>query len=267
MLDRSDNKGLFALTMSRFFISDLPQCSDHVIIVSISVPIGTEIMPSEEKPRATRGRPPLDAAERRRILNAISAVFLEKGYERASTIEIARRARTSKQTLYGMFPSKADMFLAVMSAHTEQLFAHHLDHLASTASDREVLMNMGREMLQMFATPDFLALYRITVAEAPRFPELAQQLWLNCGDRGYSMLAELMKHRDLGGPDYRNSAIKFVSFVLGDFILNSMLQPNPEITEPALQARVQEAVDDFLKLHTISASSKKEWQNDGDLSR
>src|ERR1035438_1238209 len=78
-----------------------------------------------------RGRPPLDEPERRRILDATTAVFLEKGFQRASTAVIARRARSSKQTLYALFPTKADLFAAVMSAHTEQLFARHIEYIES----------------------------------------------------------------------------------------------------------------------------------------
>ncbi|HEX2918679.1 MAG TPA: TetR/AcrR family transcriptional regulator [Edaphobacter sp.] len=224
-------------------------------------------MPNEKKPRPGRGRPPLDAHERRRILDGISAVFLEKGYERASTTEFARRARTSKQTLYGMFPSKADMFLAVMSRHTDQLFAEHHLHIASPEPIKTVLTQMGEKILRMFTAPEFLALYRIVVAEAPRFPELAQRLWISCADHGHSLLAELLRSRAVGGPDYRKSGIQFVTFILGDVILNSMLNPQAQLTESAIQAHVQEAVDDFLTLHTVSPSRKKELQYDGDLCR
>lgn len=212
-------------------------------------------MKNDPKPRATRGRPPLGSDDRQRILEATSQVFLEKGYERASTTEIARRARTSKQTLYGMFPSKADLFLAVMNAHTEKLFSHHRDFLASTSPFATILTQMGEEMLRMFTAPEFLALYRIVVAEAPRFPELAQRLWTNCAEHGHSLLAELLHSRNVGGPDYRKSGIQFVTFILGDFILNHMLNPQAQMAEPAIQTRVQEAVQDFLTLHPVCASS------------
>jgi AcrR family transcriptional regulator len=214
------------------------------------VPAGVSVRPS-------RGRPPLDEAERRRILDATTAVFLEKGFEHASTAEIARRARTSKQTLYALFPAKADLFVAVMSAHTEQLFSHHMEHIESKKPPRQVLTDIGCMTLRMFSAPTFLALYRILVAEAGDFPDLARQLWDGCKVRGNELLAEYLQSRRIGGPDYRKSAAQFVTFVLGDYILHVLLNPDLELCERTLQARVQSAVGDFLRLHPVPPSRKR----------
>jgi hypothetical protein len=54
-------------------------------------------------------------------------------------------------------------------------------------------------MLAMFSAPRFLALYRIVVAEAHNFPDLARQLWCYCMERGYTQLAEYLKSRRIGG--------------------------------------------------------------------
>jgi len=202
---------------------------------------------TERKP--VRGRPPLDEAERRRILEATTAVFLEHGFQRASTAAIARRARTSKQTIYGLFPTKADLFAAVMSAHTEQLFARHVEYIESGKPPRKALTEMGTMVLDLFCSPTFLSLYRILVAEAESFPDLARQLWQVCAARGYGLLAEYLKSRRIGGPNWSKSAMQFVSFILGDFILNAMLNPDHVFEGRELRSRVRDAVRDFLLLH------------------
>jgi len=201
--------------------------------------------------QVSRGRPHLNEAERQRILDATTAVFLEKGFARAATSEIARRARTSKQTLYSLFPSKADLFVAVMGAQTAQLFARHIEYIESGDPPRKALTDIGCQMLALFTAPQFLALYRIIVAETHNFPDLARQLWLTCMERGQRLLAEYLKSRRVGGPDYRTSAAQFISFVLGDFVINAMLNPDLEISERSLQARVRDAVRDFLQLHPL----------------
>jgi AcrR family transcriptional regulator len=219
-------------------------------------------MPAKNKDRSshalqqTRGRPPLDEVERKRILDATTAVFLEKGYARASTNEIALRAQTSKQTPYALFPTKADLFVGVISAHTEQLFARHLDYVESGKAPRQALTDMGERTLRMFSAPTFRALYRIVVAETHAFPYLARRLWEVCIERGYGLLAEYLRSRRLGGPAYRKSAAQFVTFVLGDFIVNAMLDPNLELSESVLRARVRDAVKDFLSLHPEKSSRK-----------
>ena len=209
------------------------------------------------KPISTpRGRPPLDATERERILAATTAVFLERGFERSSTNEIARRAKTSKQTLYALFPNKADLFAGVMSAHTEQLFSRHTYYIQSGTPPQQALTEIGRTVLSMFSDPEFLALYRIMVAEAHRFPELARRLWAECIDRGYKLLAEYLHSCGIGGPRYTDAARQFASLVLGDFVLSAMLNPDLKLSSRANGARVQKAVQDFLCLHSAPAAPR-----------
>jgi AcrR family transcriptional regulator len=206
-------------------------------------------------PRSTPGRPPLTDLDRKRILDSTTAVFLEHGYARASTSEIARRARTSKQTLYALFPTKADLFVAVIGAHTDALFARHIQFIESSAPPREALTDIGYMILKMFSGAQFLALYRIVVAEAPSFPDLARQLWHSCMARGRVLLGEYLRSRRIGGPAYEKSAAQFISFVLGDFVINAMLNPDLELSERALRARVREAVSDFICLHPPGRSA------------
>ncbi|MDR3764916.1 MAG: TetR/AcrR family transcriptional regulator [Acidobacteriota bacterium] len=201
--------------------------------------------------KVPRGRPPIaDAVKyRKRILDATAAVFLEKGFERASTNEIARRAQTSKQTLYSLYPSKAELFVGVVTARIEPLFARHVNYIESAEPPRKVLSNMGESMLRMFRSREFLALYRILVSQVHTFPEPALALWRSCAERGYALLAEYLAVRKLGGPDYEKSSVRFVSFVLEDFLFNALLDPALHMTEKDLRRRVDEAVDDFMRLH------------------
>lgn len=116
--------------------------------------------------------------ERARILEATAALFLEKGYGKTNTSEIARRARTSKQTLYSLFPTKADLFAGVIGSHVDRLFSRHVEFIESIAAPEQTLNEMGYMLLSMFSGPQFLALYRIVVAEAHNFPDLARRLWI-----------------------------------------------------------------------------------------
>jgi len=213
--------------------------------------------------KVPRGRPVQGEAERyrERILEATTAVFLEKGFEGASTNEIARRAQTSKQTLYALFPTKADLFVGVMSAHTEQLFSKHVYYIESGKAPRRTLTEIGYMVLNMFSAPEYLALHRIVVAEVHRFPDLARAVWRECVERGHTLLAEYLQSRRIGGPSYGKSAAQFVSFVLGDFVLNAMLNPDLELSDRAVRARVRQAVEDFLCLHPVPRARKQEHRN------
>jgi AcrR family transcriptional regulator len=217
----------------------------------------THHRPAKAASQPARGRPPLDAGERRRILDATTSVFLDRGFQRASTAEIVRRARTSKQTLYALFPTKADLFTSVVSAYTETLFSRHMEYIESGKPPAQALTEMGDMVLDLFSSPTFLALYRIVVAEAENFPALARQLWLVCGERGYVLLSKYLKSRGIGGPAWRKSAAQFVSMILGDFVLNAMLNPDHAPSRRLLRLRVREAVRDFLLLHAVPAHQKQ----------
>ena len=204
---------------------------------------------THSKARAHGGRPPLGAEARQIILDATAAVFLERGFASASTSEIAERAHTSKQTLYRLFPTKADLFVGVIGGYTNSLFDRHVEFVESDRAPRETLNEMGRMILGLFADPTFLALYRILVAETHRFPDLAKRLWSDCMERGYAKLGDYLRSKRLGGPAYRKAAHKFISLVLGDFVVNAVLNPDVKFSPKALRARVSEAVDDFLLLY------------------
>lgn len=200
--------------------------------------------------RTPRGRPTLAEAERcrQRILGATTAVFLEKGFERASMDEIAQHASASKQTLYSLFPTKADLFTGVMSAYAEQLFCSYRSHLELKAPPRRTLTETGRLLLKTCTSKEFLALHRILLAESSTFPHLARSLW-NRWDDGYDLLSEYLNSCNIGGPNFRTSAVQFVLLVLRDSLICAMCNPDFVPHDRMIWNQVREAVDDFLRLH------------------
>jgi AcrR family transcriptional regulator len=59
------------------------------------------------------------AESRRRILDAAREVFFRDGFMRANLDEIAEKAGVAKGTLYRYFESKADLYVAVLTANQE----------------------------------------------------------------------------------------------------------------------------------------------------
>ncbi len=116
-------------------------------------------------------------------------------------------------------------------------------------------------MLRMFSAPQFLALYRILVAEAHSSPDPARQLWHTCMERGRNLLADYLRSRRIGGPRYDKAAAQFISFVLGDYVINAMLNPDLELTDRALRLRVRETVNDFICLHPLVANVRRRQIN------
>lgn len=77
-----------------------------------------------------RRRPPREEV-RRRILEAATEVFLERGFAGASLEEIAATAGFSKGAVYSNFEDKDALFLAL----AEEEFAWRLDQLSAALAD------------------------------------------------------------------------------------------------------------------------------------
>jgi AcrR family transcriptional regulator len=75
-------------------------------------------------------------ARRQQLLGAAQAVFVAQGYHAAAMDDIAERAGVSKPVLYQHFPSKLELYLALLDQHTESLVARVREALASTTDNR-----------------------------------------------------------------------------------------------------------------------------------
>lgn len=110
--------------------------------------------------------------KRRAILEAAAALFMAEGYAGASMDALAARARVSKATIYAHFAGKADLLGAVV----RQLAGEFLSPPKSlpTLSAAEGLRLIARRFLDLILDERALATYRLVMAEARRFPEIAE---------------------------------------------------------------------------------------------
>ncbi len=68
-----------------------------------------------------RGRPKTqgDSQRREAIIDTARNTFIELGYQGTTTDIVAQRCQISKQTLYRLFPSKAELFVAIVANHRQ----------------------------------------------------------------------------------------------------------------------------------------------------
>lgn len=124
---------------------------------------------SDDNPKAA-----LMARKRAALVAAAEKAFLERGYAEASVNDIAAAAGVSIKTLYRHFDNKDDLFSAVMQA------ACGLAPDASAPAwyalpPEEALPVAGKDYLHHVLSADQLALYRVVVRDAHRFPELGRR--------------------------------------------------------------------------------------------
>jgi AcrR family transcriptional regulator len=70
------------------------------------------------------------------LLGAAQEVFVAQGYHAAAMDEIAETAGVSKPVLYQHFPSKLDLYLALLEQHCEDLIARVRSALESTTDNK-----------------------------------------------------------------------------------------------------------------------------------
>lgn len=99
------------------------------------------------------------AGKAERILDAAEALLISFGYRRVTVDEVARRAGVGKGTVYLYWPSKAELFGAVLTRHAAAGLDEQL--AAMRADPAEVLPHrmMRRAFLEMTRKPLARALY------------------------------------------------------------------------------------------------------------
>ncbi|MGH3360150.1 MAG: TetR/AcrR family transcriptional regulator [Nocardioidaceae bacterium] len=88
---------------------------------------------ASERPRG--GRLPRNA-RRAQLLGAALDVFVERGYHAASMDDIADEAGVSKPVLYQHFPSKLELYLALLDSSVDTIVAAVDEALAATEDNR-----------------------------------------------------------------------------------------------------------------------------------
>jgi len=112
-----------------------------------------------------------------RILWAAGAVFLEKGFDAATTLDIAARARVSKRDLYRLFVSKQGILEALIAAHSNEMSTPvELADPVDPERFLDALRAFGPVFLASYLDAQKIALYRVAIAEAPGSAHLGKTL-------------------------------------------------------------------------------------------
>lgn len=172
------------------------------------------------RPRGHGGRPSrLESARLSdRILDVATALFLGDGFGATSIEAVAKRAGISKRTFYHRFSGKEMLFEAVVRRMIERWTPSFDDALLNAPSLATALRRVAEHMLKVALTPEALALHRMVIAEARRFPELARILHELGAAAGTERVAREFDRRIAAGEmkpiDTRFAAEEFILMVV-----------------------------------------------------
>ncbi len=109
------------------------------------------------------------------LLDAALELFVEKGFTAARADEVAQRAGVSKGTLYLYYPSKEELFKAVIARSLSSRIADTAQRVQQWQEGMAPLLEslLVEWWQQTYASPAS-GVFKIIVAEVRNFPEIAE---------------------------------------------------------------------------------------------
>jgi len=192
---------------------------------------------------------PRGAIRRAQILDGAIAVFLEYGYAGATIDLVVARIGASKATIYSFFGGKEGLFEALVGESAERILAGFPDLDDDIIDVRAALKNIAQRYLEVVMAPDAVALWRLIVAEGPRFPGLAKDVYRVSNERLVARLAKALRtwsaRKRIRPLDADQVARQFLAIVRGDLHILALSGLLPDDLETAIHKTVQEAVKTF----------------------
>ncbi|WP_304454048.1 TetR/AcrR family transcriptional regulator C-terminal domain-containing protein [Nocardiopsis sp. YSL2] len=196
-----------------------------------------------------RGRPRSgeQARRRRAALDAALAELLERGVSGITMQAVARRAGSSKESLYAWFGNRQGLLAALIEWQAEQVNAAVATALDRSADPRATLTAVARNLLTLLVGDVSVALNRAAMTS----PELAGLLLRHGRHTTGPLVAEFLGHLAGAGvlrlDDPEEAFQLFYGLVVRDLQIRVLLgEPAPVEGDVRAQARV--AVDRFLAL-------------------
>ncbi|MDQ0786859.1 TetR/AcrR family transcriptional regulator [Streptomyces sp. B3I8] len=187
--------------------------------------------------------------KREAIISAATELFLERGYDGTSLARIAEAAGVSKSTLFKQFPTKAALFEAIVT-ESWQRDAGDTAAQPRAGDPRAGLTAIGHRYAELIGRPGMTALFRIVIAELPRFPELGR-MQFQLGKLPYfaSVQHYLESEHEAGNadvPDAESAANQFLGMIANYVLWPRMLLTDWKPAALDIHYAVEEAVRTML---------------------
>jgi AcrR family transcriptional regulator len=131
------------------------------------------------------------SARRKQLLGAAQEVFVAQGYHAAAMDDIAERAGVSKPVLYQHFPSKLELYVALLDQHAERLVEHVMTALASTSDNKQRVRATMAAYLDYVANEGdaFRLVFESDLRNEPLVHERVERALLLCAEAITSTIA------------------------------------------------------------------------------
>ncbi len=195
----------------------------------------------------------LEGPKARQILDGAKEAFLEMGYEGASTDAIARRAGVSKGTLYNYFPDKRTLFAAFVEDQCREQARLIFNVDPSPKNIEQALYVIAYNYIELMISPFMQGIFRVVVAEAERFPEMARAFYDSGPDIGHRRLSQLLAAAVARGElvidDIDLAANQFIQLGRSDLFFKRLFCIKKNFSKAEIERIANGAVEMFLKTY------------------
>jgi TetR/AcrR family transcriptional regulator of autoinduction and epiphytic fitness len=189
------------------------------------------------------------------IVQAATRLFLEAGYDRTSLARVAEGAGVSRATLFKQFPTKAALFDAIVTASWT---VGGDDELPATGDLAGGLTAVGYRYAALLGQPEMRDLFRIVIAEMPRFPELAQAQFSQGKLPYFESVRRYLAAEHAAGAarvaDPELAATQFLGMISNALFWPGLLLPDWDVDDDRVDAVVAEAVRTAVARYSAGAA-------------
>jgi AcrR family transcriptional regulator len=161
------------------------------------------------------------------IMQAAKDLFLEHGFGAVSMDQVARQAGVSKATVYAHFTSKEKLFAEMVFRACSSKWSADIPVLTADSDVEAALEAVLHMVVEHLLSPEPLSVYRIIMAEGPRFPELPKAFFGNGPLPMIRKLTDFFNEASRLGllevPDTRLAAEQTIWLVRGPLSIRRML--------------------------------------------
>lgn len=190
------------------------------------------------------------------IVQAAIAEFREHGFAGTSMDRVAAAADVSKRTVYNHFPSKDELFEAILGQLWER--GHSLPEIRYDAGQplRAQLLAVLEQKMQLLNDASFIDLSRVAMAELMHTPERARALVERLSEKEEG-LPQWMRAAQQDGRLRASVDANYAAHQLHGMVKSFAFWPQLAMGQPPLAPAVQQqvladAVDMFLGFYAVS---------------
>lgn len=188
---------------------------------------------------------------RKAFVQAATKAFFSRGYAGTTMSSIASEVGGSKTTLWTYFPSKEALFAAVVDEIVDQYGNALSIELPLDEDVFAVLHRFAHVLMTMLLSEPILALQRLVIGEARRFPHLAELFYERGPRRGKQRLAAYfeasMKAGALTQGDPMLAVRQFVGLCQSGVYQMALLGLEVEDDKHRLAMDIEAAIDGFRR--------------------